>query len=186
MLAIYGKRLKSTFFLAGLQSANEKSAVLEITNSRIHLRIVADFEIGSCVIAQCRAQQLCLELALDEFAIGAELPEFSLPSVSGEQIGSAYLGGAKAGLVVFLCNHCPYVKGSEEMLIRIFKEFAPKGLRAVTISSNDASQYPEDSFAKMNLKCLFFTGKKCGHNSETMFFTQKKYRLLIPSNLKFL
>lgn len=86
------------------------------------------------------------------FAIGAELPEFSLPSVSGEQIGSAYLGGAKAGLVVFLCNHCPYVKGSEEMLIRIFKEFAPKGLRAVTISSNDASQYPEDSFAKMKEK----------------------------------
>lgn len=86
------------------------------------------------------------------FTIGSRLPQFSLPSVSGEDLGSSHLQGAKAALVAFTCNHCPYVKGSEEMLVRIFKEFAPQGLRALAISSNDAAQYPEDGFEKMKEK----------------------------------
>jgi peroxiredoxin len=83
---------------------------------------------------------------------GASLPAFSLPSTTGATIGSDYLAGAKAALVVFSCNHCPYVRGSDEMLLGIIKAFQPQGLKAVIISSNDATQYPEDSFEKMQAK----------------------------------
>lgn len=86
------------------------------------------------------------------FSVGSPLPTFELLNVDGTKVGSHFLQGAKAYLVGFLCNHCPYVKGSEEMLIRIVRRFQPDGLKVVTISSNDAAQYPEDSFEKMQEK----------------------------------
>ncbi len=84
-----------------------------------------------------------------KFPLGSQLPSFSLPNVDGRQIGSDFFKGAKAGLVVFTCNHCPYVKGSEQMLIDIVRNFEERGLKTLSISSNDAAQYPEDSFEKM-------------------------------------
>ena len=86
------------------------------------------------------------------FTLGSKLPQFTLPNVDGKELGSDYLQGARASLVVFLCNHCPYVKGSEEMLIEIIRRYQAEGLKAVWISSNDATQYPEDSFEKMKDK----------------------------------
>ncbi len=86
------------------------------------------------------------------FALGSPMPRFDLPNVDGAHIGSDYFQGAKACLVGFLCNHCPYVKGSEQMLIDIVKRFQSEGLKTITISSNDAAQYPEDSFEKMQEK----------------------------------
>lgn len=88
----------------------------------------------------------------DKFPIGSKLPEFELPNVDGKTLGSAYLGGAKAGLVVFTCNHCPYVQGSEGMLIRIAMRYEKQGLKTLTISSNDPIKYPEDGFEKMKEK----------------------------------
>lgn len=86
------------------------------------------------------------------FDLGSQIPSFDLVNVDGTRIGSDYLRGAKAYLVGFLCNHCPYVKGSEQMLIDIVKRFQVEGLKTITISSNDAVQYPEDSFDKMQEK----------------------------------
>ncbi|MFN4896241.1 MAG: thioredoxin family protein [Pseudomonadota bacterium] len=86
------------------------------------------------------------------FALGSKLPSFELANVDGSTVGTSYFKGAKACLVAFLCNHCPYVKGSEEMLIEIVKRYQPEGLKTVTISSNDAVQYPDDSFEKMKDK----------------------------------
>jgi peroxiredoxin len=54
--------------------------------------------------------------------------------------------------VVFTCNHCPYVKGSEAALNAVVNKFLPDGLKVVAISSNDAVQYPEDSLDKMKEK----------------------------------
>ena len=82
------------------------------------------------------------------FSIGSRIPDFRLKNVDGSIIDRMYLDG-RANLVAFLCNHCPYVKGSEEMLVRIVKQFAPLGLKTVTINSNDARSYPDDSFEKM-------------------------------------
>lgn len=92
------------------------------------------------------------ESASQRFPIGSSLPHFELLNVDGRKLGSGYLEGAKAALVGFTCNHCPYVKGSEEMLVSIVKRFTPDGLKTVTINSNDAIQYPEDGYQQMQAK----------------------------------
>lgn len=86
------------------------------------------------------------------FSLGSKLPTFELRNVDGQLMGSSYFANAKAYLVAFLCNHCPYVKGSEEMLIKIARQFENDGLKTIAISSNDATKYPEDSFEKMGEK----------------------------------
>lgn len=86
------------------------------------------------------------------FPLGSKLPTFSLMDVSGKTMSDDYLRSGKAALVVFSCNHCPYVKGSEATLIETVREFNSRGLRAVAINSNDAAQYPDDSFENMKLK----------------------------------
>jgi peroxiredoxin len=91
------------------------------------------------------------------FPLGSQLPEFSLLDVNGEVVSSEFLRAAPASLVVFSCNHCPYVKGSEEMLLSIVRRFQPQGLRVVAINSNDATKYPEDSFEKMREKATEFS-----------------------------
>jgi len=83
------------------------------------------------------------------FPLGSPLPEFSLKNVDGSTIGADYLKGGKVALVVFTCNHCPYVKGSEAMLIEIVKRFEPLGMRTAAINANDPAAYPDDSFEKM-------------------------------------
>ena len=90
------------------------------------------------------------------FPLGSPLPAFELLNVDGQRLGSDYLKGAKVGLVAFLCNHCPYVKGSEDMLISIVKRFQGDGLKTLVINSNDAVTYPEDSFEKMQHKAATF------------------------------
>jgi peroxiredoxin len=92
------------------------------------------------------------ESTSQKFPLGSPLPKFSLPNVDGRTLGSDYLSGAKAALVVFSCNHCPYVRGSDEMFLSIVRKFEPQGLKTVVISSNDAGQYPEDSFENMKAK----------------------------------
>ncbi len=92
------------------------------------------------------------ETASERFALGSAMPQFELKNVDGKKLGASYLKGAKAALVVFTCNHCPYVKGSEEMLVSIVKRYAEQGLKTLTINSNDASQYPDDSFEHMQAK----------------------------------
>jgi len=97
------------------------------------------------------------DTAGEKFPIGSRIPTFSLPNVDGQQLGSEYLlesstGRSAAALVAFTCNHCPYVKGSEDKLIELVKLYEPRGLKAIAISSNDALQYPDDSFDKMKEK----------------------------------
>ncbi len=89
------------------------------------------------------------EQTSEKFPFGSSIPAFSLPATDGRTITENYLSNAKAALVVFSCNHCPYVKGSEEALLKTIAEFNSKGLKSVIISSNDAAQYPEDGFEKM-------------------------------------
>lgn len=86
------------------------------------------------------------------FTLGSRLPTFELKNIDGTLIGPSYFQGAKAYLVGFLCNHCPYVKGSEEMLMTIARRFQPEGVKIVTINSNDPVTYPDDSFENMKQK----------------------------------
>ena len=74
--------------------------------------------------------------------LGTSMPEFVLLDVNGDQVGSTDLTGTPA-LVMFLCNHCPYVRHIETRLGEVVREHA--GLRAVGICSNDPVGYPDDA-----------------------------------------
>ncbi|MCS6893120.1 MAG: thioredoxin family protein [Deltaproteobacteria bacterium] len=80
--------------------------------------------------------------------IGSTMPEFLLPSVSGKMVNSAELNG-EAFLVLFMCNHCPYVVGSIRRVNETIRKWQPKGLVAIGINSNDPTKYPQDSFENM-------------------------------------
>lgn len=82
--------------------------------------------------------------------LGTLAPDFSLPDVVSERpVSLGDFRMSPALLVMFLCNHCPYVKHVRDPLAALVKEYQAKGLAAVGISSNDVSRYPEDSPAKM-------------------------------------
>ena len=88
----------------------------------------------------------------EKFPIGSKLPDFSLPNVDGKTLSADYLQGAIASVVVFTCNHCPYVKGSDVAMIKLANDFQEKGIKFLAISSNDALQYSEDNFERMQDK----------------------------------
>ena len=92
------------------------------------------------------------ENSSQRFPLGSTLPQFALLNVDGATVDNSFFAGASASLVVFTCNHCPYVKGSEAALNAVVNKFLPDGLKVVAISSNDAVQYPEDSLDKMKEK----------------------------------
>lgn len=85
----------------------------------------------------------------EEPSIGLPCPDFALPGVDGKTYSRADLSGAKAALVMFICNHCPYVIAVEDRLIKLGQEFQNKSVKIFAICANDAKNYPEDSFEKM-------------------------------------
>lgn len=80
---------------------------------------------------------------------GWKAADFDLPGVDGMRYDLAATRGEKGLLVMFICNHCPYVKAVRDRIIRDVKELGPRGIRAVAIMSNDPADYPEDSFENM-------------------------------------
>jgi peroxiredoxin len=80
---------------------------------------------------------------------GWKAPDFSLPGVDGKIYNLDDLKGETGALVMFICNHCPYVKAVIDRIVRDVNELKSYGINAVAISSNDAGHYPEDSFDNM-------------------------------------
>jgi len=81
--------------------------------------------------------------------LGTPAPDFSLPDTDGKLIERDNFRGARGLLVLFICNHCPYVKHINQGLVDFAKEYMGKGLAIVAISSNDAAKYPDDGPKKM-------------------------------------
>ena len=81
--------------------------------------------------------------------IGDRAIPFNLPGVDGTKHSSQEYSGKNAVVVIFSCNHCPYVQAWEDRMVQIQTDYASKGAQLVAINSNDASKYPEDSFVKM-------------------------------------
>lgn len=76
-------------------------------------------------------------------------PDFKLPDTDGDIVSLSDFKGKKGLLVMFISNHCPYVKLIKEELSRFAKEYQSKGLGIVAIASNDVENYPDDSPEKM-------------------------------------
>jgi len=81
--------------------------------------------------------------------LGTLAPDFRLPDPSGKLVSSADFSGAKALLVVFMCNHCPYVKHVQSKFTELAKQYQARGVAVVGINSNDVENYPDDSPEKM-------------------------------------
>ncbi len=82
--------------------------------------------------------------------LGTPAPDFQLPdTVSGRTLSLAQVRGAKATVVMFTCNHCPYVKHVEGEMVRLAVDYQSRGVGFVAISSNDVSRYPEDGPVEM-------------------------------------
>lgn len=81
--------------------------------------------------------------------LGTSAPNFSLPDTTGNIVSLTDFKGAPALLVIFMCNHCPFVKHILNELVELIKEYQSKGIAVVGINSNDVASYPEDSPEKM-------------------------------------
>jgi len=81
--------------------------------------------------------------------LGTPAPGFSLRDAEGKTVSLADFADAKALLVMFICNHCPFVKHVAGELARLGKEYQERGVAVVGINSNDVENYPEDSPRKM-------------------------------------
>lgn len=88
-----------------------------------------------------------LETPVCEFGLAA--PDFNLPGIDGKMWSLEQCRGPKGLLVMFICNHCPYVKAIRERLVRDTRELVQHGIHSVAIMSNDPAQNEEDSFENM-------------------------------------
>ncbi|KAA5607316.1 thioredoxin family protein [Roseospira marina] len=80
---------------------------------------------------------------------GWPAPDFALPGVDGKTWRLADVRGARGTLIVFICNHCPYVKAVVDRLVRDAHALTEIGIGVAAICSNDPVQYPDDSFENM-------------------------------------
>ena len=88
---------------------------------------------------------------------GWPAPDFALPATSGETLSLADISGANGTLVMFICNHCPYVLSVLDRIIRDARDLKALGIGVAAISANDVVAYPQDSFEKYGQ-----TGKQAG------------------------
>ena len=81
--------------------------------------------------------------------LGTQAPEFSLPDAEGKTVSLGDFADAPALLVVFLCNHCPYVKHVADGLSGLAREYQERGVAVVGVNSNDVESHPDDAPPKM-------------------------------------
>ena len=77
--------------------------------------------------------------------LGTMAPDFSLPDVHGRKVSLSDFANAKVLVVLFICNHCPYVKHIRRGLAQVAHDYRTRGAAFVAINSNDVEQYPADS-----------------------------------------
>jgi peroxiredoxin len=81
--------------------------------------------------------------------LGSSAPDFSLVNVDGRTVSLGDFASQPALLVIFMCNHCPFVKHVASELAQLAADYMPKGVAVVGINSNDVSNHPEDSPERM-------------------------------------
>ncbi len=81
--------------------------------------------------------------------LGTAAPDFSLPNIDGRLMSLADVAGERGTVVMFICNHCPFVKHVADQLAILGREYLPRGVGFVAISSNDVSTHPADSPEQM-------------------------------------
>ncbi|MCX9158178.1 thioredoxin family protein [Niveibacterium sp. 24ML] len=116
------------------------SGQLGAEESGVHRTIISWRPPWNCTVVST-ATPLC------DFGLPA--PDFELPGTDGKRHSLASCRGPKGLLVMFICNHCPYVKAVLDRIVRDARELTALGIGCVAIMSNDPSDYPEDSWDNM-------------------------------------
>ena len=88
-------------------------------------------------------------MATNTLKIGSAAPDFNLQGIDGKKYSISSLTDKKALIVIFSCNHCPYVQAYEERIKQIQQDYGNKGVSVIAINSNEDKGYPEDSFENM-------------------------------------
>jgi peroxiredoxin len=102
-----------------------------------------------CKTTNRGAAMVTLETPICDF--GKKAIDFILPGVDGRTWSLQQAMGEKGLLIMFICNHCPYVKAVQERIVRDARELRQFGIESVAIMANDTAEYPEDSFDNMKL-----------------------------------
>ena len=85
----------------------------------------------------------------EPIALGTRAPDFELPGIDGKTFSLDSFSGANGLVVMFICNHCPYVIAVEDRLVELGRSFIPPGVAFVAIMPNDVERYPDDAPDKM-------------------------------------
>jgi len=85
-------------------------------------------------------------------SIGDVAPAFNLPATDGRNYSFDDTAGEKAAVIMFWCNHCPYVIPNQQRIIEMQAQYAGRGVKFAAISANRADTYPEDSFESMKAR----------------------------------
>ncbi|MFW5757713.1 MAG: thioredoxin family protein [Bacteroidota bacterium] len=93
-----------------------------------------------------------LSFASSGYQVGDKAEDFRLKNVDGSYVSMADFPDAKGFIVIFSCNHCPYVVAYEDRMIELHNEFADQGFPVIAINPNDPELQPEDSFEKMQVR----------------------------------
>jgi thiol-disulfide isomerase/thioredoxin len=110
-------------------------------------------------------ENFMVKTASSMLPLGTQAPEFSLRDVTDGKIYSLHKDPkATATVIMFICNHCPYVKHVNPELSHLANDYMPKGVRFIAINSNDISHYPDDS--PENMKKL---ASQCGYPFPYLF-----------------
>lgn len=89
---------------------------------------------------------------MSNLTIGDHVIPFELPGVDGRKHALHDYAHQKVVAVIFSCNHCPYVRAWEDRMVEIQADYAARGVQLLAINSNDAEQYPDDSFSMMKVR----------------------------------
>ncbi len=85
-------------------------------------------------------------------SIGTKAPDFNLPGVDGQDYSLSTFADKQAVVVIFSCNHCPYIVANEDRMIELQADYADRGVQLVAINPNDDIRYPADSFQAMKTR----------------------------------
>jgi len=88
-------------------------------------------------------------MATENLNLGSSAPDFNLTGVDNNNYSLSSFADKEVLIIIFSCNHCPYVKAYEGRMKQLQKDYANKGVAVAAINSNDAVNYPEDSFEEM-------------------------------------
>lgn len=88
-------------------------------------------------------------MATNKLSIGSKVPEFNLIATDGKSYSLDSFKNSTGLLIIFSCNHCPYVQAYEGRIKSIQDDYKGKGITVIAINSNEETNYPEDSFEKM-------------------------------------